>query len=196
MAGKEQVLKLVEDQLCRRVVVALYLVAYHLYFLVKLCLRIGTVEHNVSEQRDGTFDIVTQHRSVIDRVFLRRKGIQVAANTLQFIKYLQRGAFLCPFKRGMLHKVSHAFLSRQFVARSCSYGITAIHHLLTGSRQVYDAQSVRECLGIVFHLRDAKVQKIHHSSFIIVHHYSFLTEFTTFGSLLFYIFADKNNIYA
>ena len=47
MAVEYHVLELVVNKLRRRVVVALYLVAHHLDFLVQLGLRIGAVQHYV-----------------------------------------------------------------------------------------------------------------------------------------------------
>ena len=47
MALEDQILKLVIDQLCRRIIITLDFLANHLHLLVNLMLRILTVEDDI-----------------------------------------------------------------------------------------------------------------------------------------------------
>ena len=82
VASEEDVLKLIIDKLCRRVVIALYLVANHLHLLVYLSLGILAVEHDVCQQVDGQPDMVTVDGGIEGGVLLVGEGIQLAAHLL------------------------------------------------------------------------------------------------------------------
>ena len=82
------ILEFIEYQFCRRVVVALNLVAYHLNLLVYLRLRIRAVEHDVGEQVDGACEVLFQYCRMIHRVFLVCEGVDVSAHPVKAVEDL------------------------------------------------------------------------------------------------------------
>ena len=85
---EDRVLCLVINKLRRRVVVAFYLVAYHLHLLVYVGLRVGAVEHYVGEQIHGPCCVLMQNGGMIERVLLAREGVEVASHALQRVEDL------------------------------------------------------------------------------------------------------------
>ena len=141
MVGEDEIVKLVVDEFCRRVVVALYLVANHLHFLVYLGLRIGAVEHDVGEQVYGPRQMVFQNGCVVDGVFLVGEGIQVAPHALQTVEHVPGPPPGGAFESDMLAKVGQSLLTRKFVARARIDFIAAVDHLRI-ALQVNDSQAV------------------------------------------------------
>ena len=158
MVREQQILEFIEDKLCGRVVITLDLIANYLFLHFQLSLRIGAVEDNVGQEADGPFHMVAQHGSIINGMLLGGKGIQLAAHAFQFIEYLQGAALLRSLERGVLYEVGQSFLARQLMARTGSYGIAAIHHLLTRCGQVNNTKAVRQRFTIILH-QPAKVRK-------------------------------------
>ena len=141
MIFEEQVLKLVIDEFGRRVVVALYLVAHHLHFLVYLCLRIGAGKNNVGEQVDGAAKMLLHDHRVVDGMLLVGEGVEVAADAFETVENLQGAAVFGAFEREMFAEVGQPFLARFLVARAGSNGIAAVDHARPSGQQD-DAQSV------------------------------------------------------
>ena len=141
MILEEQVLKLVVDEFGRRVVVALYLIAHHLYLLVYLRLRIGAGKDNVGEQVDGATEMLLHDHCVVDGMLLVGEGIEVAADAFETVENLQGAAAFGAFERQMLAEMGQPFLAWFLVARTGSNGIAAVDHARL-SRKQNDAQSV------------------------------------------------------
>ena len=129
MPFKQEVLELIVDKFCRGVVVTLYLIANHLHFLVYLVLRIGAVEHDVGEQVNGFRQMLAQHGSIEDGVFLVGEGVDVSAHAFQFVQYPHSVAPLRSLERHVLAEVRQSFLSCLLVARSCCYLKAAVNHI-------------------------------------------------------------------
>ena len=128
MSGEDGILEIVEDELCRRVVVALYLVAYHFHLLVYLRLRIGAAEHDVGEEVYGTREMVFQNGGIVHRVFLVGKGVEVASHALQPVEYLHCRTVAGALEGGMLAEMCHAFLAFLLIACAGTHFISTIHH--------------------------------------------------------------------
>ena len=89
MPLEEDVLKLVVNQLCWRVIIAFYLVADDVDLLVNLRLRILAVEDDVRQQVDSLAEMVTMDGGVERRVLFVGEGVQLAAKLLQGVDNLQ-----------------------------------------------------------------------------------------------------------
>ena len=85
MTLKEDVLEFIVNQLGGRVVIAFNLVADHLHLLVDLVLGIGAVEDDVRQQVDGLGEVFFGDGSVVDRVLLIGKRVQLTAYALEGI---------------------------------------------------------------------------------------------------------------
>ena len=151
MTLKQHVLKLIVYQFGWRVVVAFYLVAYHLYLLVYLVLRIGAAEHYVCQHVDGLGDVVLVYGRVECGVFLVGKRVQVAAQLFQGVYHLQRIAAACALKRHVFAEVGHALLARQLIASARSHLIAAVHHLCHTGLMYYPKPAFERYRIIICH---------------------------------------------
>ena len=79
-------------------------------------LRIGATEHDVGEQVDGSRQVLTHHRGIVDRVLFVGKSIQVAAHGLQAVQYLQGVAAVRTLEGDMFAEVGQSLLAWLFVA--------------------------------------------------------------------------------
>ena len=129
MTLKEDVLEFIVNQLGGRVVIAFNLVADHLHLLVDLVLGIGAVEDDVRQQVDGLGEVFFGDGSVVDRVLLIGKGIQLTAYTLEGIDDLQGVATLGALEGHVLAEMGQTFLARQFVTGTSCYLVAAVDHL-------------------------------------------------------------------
>ena len=129
MILKKDVLKLVIDQLGRRVMITLNFITDHLYFLVDLVLRILTVEDNVGKHIDSLDEMLFGDCCVKDSVLLVRKGIQLSAHTLQGIDNLQRISTFGPLEGHVFAEVGETILREYLVTSACLYLITTVNHL-------------------------------------------------------------------
>ena len=80
MSLEDEILKLVVDELSRRVVITLYLIAYYLYLLVYLVLGILAVEDDIRQQMDSLDEMVFCNGSIEHGIFLIGEGIQFTTN--------------------------------------------------------------------------------------------------------------------
>ena len=152
MTAENGVLEEVVHEFGRRVVVALYLVYYHLHLLVYLRLRIGAVEHDVGEQVDGAVDVLLQYGSVIHRLLLVGEGVEVATHALQMFQNLHRAAALRALESDMLAEVRHSLLASELlVACAGAYSVATVYHGLS-RRKVDYAQSVSKSMRIIVHI--------------------------------------------
>ena len=129
MAGKQQVFYLVVDQLGRRVLVALDLVAHHLALLLDLMLRVLAMEHDVAQHVDRPHHVLTGDGGIVDRIFLVRERIEFAAHALQRIDDLHGRASAGALEREVFAEVGQSLLARLLVARSRPHGDAQIDHL-------------------------------------------------------------------
>ena len=116
MVLEEDVVKLIIDQFGGGVIVALNLVCDHFHLFVNLSLGVGAVEHDVAEQVDGAGQVVFQHRSIIDGVFLVGEGIEVTAHTFQTVDDVPGAPARGPFESDMLAEMCQTFLVGRFIA--------------------------------------------------------------------------------
>ena len=128
MSGEDGALEIVVDEFGRRIVVAFYLVAYHLHLLVYVGLRVGAVEHDVGEQIHGPCCVLMQNGGMIDRVLLAREGVEVASHALQRVEDLYCLSFLCSLEGHVFHKMGHALLPRQLIACAGVHGVATVDH--------------------------------------------------------------------
>ena len=148
MTLEQHILELIVNQLSRRVVITLNLIADNLYLLINLVLGIGAVKHHIGKQRDGFGYMLLLDGCIKRGILLIGKGIQVATQLLQTIDNLDGVAMLGALKRQMLAEVSHTLLARQLIACAGSYLVTAVNHL--GHRGLVDnAQTVCKGISIV-----------------------------------------------
>ena len=141
MTLEKQVLKLVVDQFCRRVVVALYLVADDLHLLVNLHLRILAVEDDIRQQFDGQTEVVAVDGGIKRGIFLIGKSVELAAHTLQGVDNLQGVALTGALEGHVLAEVGQSLLAGGLVARAGGNLIAAIHHRRR-RRQMNHAEAV------------------------------------------------------
>ena len=111
MVWEYMIFKLVVDQLGRRVVVALYLVADHLHLLVYLMLGILAMEDNISQDVYGLGKMLFRHGGIEHGVLLVGKGIQLASHALQGIDDLQSPPPLCALEGHVLTEMCQSFLA-------------------------------------------------------------------------------------
>ena len=149
MPLEDNVLKKVVYQFGRRVVVALYLVAYHFNLLVNLSLRILAMEDDIREQIHCLGEMLLEDGGIINGVLLVGEGIQFASQCLQTVDDGKGATAFCALKSSVLAEMGNTLLARQFIARSGIDAETAIYYLRRG-RKMYYPQSVRESGGIVF----------------------------------------------
>ena len=128
MSLEEHVLKYVVDEFCRRVVIALYFVAYHLNLLVDFCLWIETVEDDVRQQVYGLCRMVFEYGGIIYGVFLVGEGIYVSSECFKAIDDVPCAPAFCTFECSVFAKMGHALFSIKFVACSGIDAETAINH--------------------------------------------------------------------
>ena len=150
MALEEDILELIVYQFGRRVVITLYLIAYYLHLLVYLLLWISGVEDNVGEEIHGSGYVLLQDGGIVYRALLVGVGIEVAAHALQAVEDMPSLASLGTLEGNVLAEVGQSLFARQLVAGASVYLIAALHHLAI-RRQVDDAESIIECISIVFH---------------------------------------------
>ena len=113
---KQQVLELVVDKVGGRVVIAFYLVAYHLYLFFHLGLWAGAMKHHVGEQVDSTWRIFAQYGGMIHGGIFVGVGVQVAPYPLEIVDDGCRRATLGALKRHVLVIVGHALFIGALVA--------------------------------------------------------------------------------
>ena len=148
---EEDVLKLIVYQFSWRVVVALDFIADDLHLLVYLLLGIGGVEDDVGEEVHGSGDMFLQDGGIIYRALLVGVGVEVASHALQAVEDMPSLASLGALEGDVLAEVSQSLFARLLVPSASVDLIAAIYHLAVG-RQVDDAESIVECICIVFHL--------------------------------------------
>ena len=129
VAFEDEVLKVIEDKLGRRVFVRLYFVDDDFGLLLYLFLRKGGVEHNVGQQLEGTGKVFGEEGGVDDGFLLVGIGIEVAAHVLHAVQYVPGFAFLRSLEYQMLYEMGHSLLVFALVARAGIYGKTTISHL-------------------------------------------------------------------
>ena len=98
MSCKQQILKLIENQLGRRVLIALDLVAHHLRLFFNLMLRILAAEDDVGQHIDRLSEVLARRGGIIDRVFFVGKSIQFAPNPFERIDDLHSRATMRSFE--------------------------------------------------------------------------------------------------
>ena len=86
------------------------------------------MEDDIRQHINSLGKVLLQYRRIIDRVFFRGKGIQIATHTLQTINHLQGMTTVRPLKSDMLTEMSQSLLSHFLITSSGSYDIAAIHH--------------------------------------------------------------------
>ena len=150
MTVKDEVFKLVVDEFCGRVVVALDLITDHLHLLVDFLLGIGRVEDDVGEQVHRTRHVVFEDSGVVGGVLLVGERVEVTADTLQTVQYLESVSPLSALESRVLAEVRETLFAGVFVARSGVDLIAAVDHG-SGGGQMYDAQSVGQRKDVIFH---------------------------------------------
>ena len=111
MSLEDEILEEVVDEFCRRVVVALYLVADDFYLLVYLLLRITAVKDYIREEINSLGRVFLKYGRVIDGIFLVGKGIEFTANSLKTVDDMPCPAVFCPLECGMFAEMSHTLLA-------------------------------------------------------------------------------------
>ena len=147
VATEEKVLEVVENQLGRRILVRLYLIDDDLRLFLHLVLGEGGVENDVGQQLKGAREVFDGKSTIDHRFFLISIGIEVAAYILHAVQDMPGAAAARAFKEEMLHKMRHAVLCLQLVARAGIHGKAAIGHA-RARRFVDNAQSARQRIAV------------------------------------------------
>ena len=142
MAVEEQVLKVIVDKLCRRVVITLYLVADNLYLVGYLSLGISAVEDDIGQQVNCHAQVLLRHRRIEHGALLVGIGIELTTQPFQGVDDLQRVAAPRALEGHVLAKVGQPLFAGLLMARACRYLIAAIDDWRR-RWQVDDAQSGR-----------------------------------------------------
>ena len=129
MVLEKDILELVVDQFCWRIVITLDFIADNLYFLVNLMLGILAVEDDISQYIDGLGEVLLRNGSIEDRILFIGKGIQVSTHPLKGIDNLQRVATGCSLEGHVFAEVGYSFLTRHLVTGACCNIIAAEDHL-------------------------------------------------------------------
>ncbi len=85
IATKEQGFEVIKNQFRWVIIIRLYLVQYHIQFLLYLLLRKHRIEHHIHHQPHDTFKVRTQHSSIQHCLLLRGISIHLAPHMLQLI---------------------------------------------------------------------------------------------------------------
>jgi hypothetical protein len=128
MAAEQLVLEEVVDEFGWRVVIALYLVADDVRFVLYLVLWILTAEDDIRQQVNGTRKVLLLDGCIEGGVLLVGKGVQVAAHTLQAVQYLDGRTASGALEAHVLAKVCHAFFACRLMARPCGKAYATINH--------------------------------------------------------------------
>ena len=150
LARKHHRLELVEDQFGGRILITVDFIAYYLYLLVYLRLRVDTVEHDVGEQVGGTGEVGLQHRGIVHGLLFGGKGVEVSAHPFEPVGYVACTAACRALEGEMFDEVGHARVGLGLMTRSGTDHIAAIHDLRMGGF-VEDAQPVGESICLVGH---------------------------------------------
>ena len=75
---EQDILEFIEDKFCGRVLITLYLIAYHLALFLYFMLGIGAMEHDITEHIDGFFYVLSLNSAVENSVFLVGEGVEFA----------------------------------------------------------------------------------------------------------------------
>ena len=135
MTFEHQILKLIINKFGRRIVVAFYLVAYHLYLFIYLRLWEYAIEYNIREYIHSLGEMLYRYGRIENGIFLIRKGIKIATHTLQLVYDGCRSVSLSALECNMLAEMSQALVARLLVASTSLYLISAICYL-RGVRQM------------------------------------------------------------
>ena len=127
-ALEEHFLKLVKDQFGGRVLVAGYLVGYHLHLLVYLLLRECAVKDHVGQDVDGAGQLFAAHGGVVDCLLLACVGVEVGAHLLEGVVDMAGVAALRALETHVLDKVGHAALLGKLRGCARAYHVAAIGH--------------------------------------------------------------------
>ena len=147
---EEQLLEVVEYQLRRTVLVALYLVEYDLYLASDFLRREDTVEGDVGKQLHRPGKVVGEESRIDGCLLLVREGVEVSPDALHPVQDVPGTTLLRPFEDKVLHEVRHALFVVRLVARPGIDGKASVCH--GGSRWcLNDAQSVGQSMLIQFH---------------------------------------------
>ena len=150
MAFEYDVLELIVYQLGRRVVVALYLIGYHLCLFLYLGLGIDAMEDDIAEQVDGSGQMLAQDGGIIYRVFLVGEGVEVAAHPFQRVEHMPCPPAGSSLEGDMLAEMGKTLLIGCLVARTHIHAIAAEHHG-RGIMTVDHPESIGQSIGIVVH---------------------------------------------
>ena len=122
MPLEELVLKLIEDQLCRIVLVGAYLLQHNLLFGLKILFAECGVEDNIGQQVKGASEIGVQNGGVEEGLLFGGVGVQVSSHILKVGEDLCGVSFAGALEDGVLNEMGDAVLLRPFVA--CA----GVHH--------------------------------------------------------------------
>ena len=106
----------VVHELLRRVLVHRDLLEHHLPLRLELGER--RREDHVAHHVDGRHEVVVGDARVDQRVLTRRRGVQLAAETVEDLCDLERAVPARPLEEQVLDEVRHTCLRRLLVARS------------------------------------------------------------------------------
>ena len=109
------------------------------------------MEHDIRQQLESASEVFGKERGINYGFFLIGISVQIAAHILHAVQNMPRFTLLGAFKNKMLHKMRHALLVFEFIARSGIYRKTTISHLRQ-RRFVDDAQAVRQCMQMIARL--------------------------------------------
>ena len=124
------------------------------------------MEHDVGKQIHCPGDVLLQDGRIIYGALLVGVGIEVAAHALQAVENVPRLAPLSALEGDVLAEMGESFFARFLIAGAGVYLITAIYYLAIG-RQMDDAESVVECMCIVFHFYAKSMYKNQCAKFIV-----------------------------
>ena len=109
MPLEEDILKLVVDQLGRRIVITLDFIANDLYLLVDFMLRILTVEDDICQKPHSLGKMLFGYGGIEHGILLVSKGVQLTAHTFQVIDHLQGTALFRTLKGHVFTEMSQSF---------------------------------------------------------------------------------------
>ena len=128
MSTEDKVLKLVVDLFCRRVVVALDLVADDVDFTFYLMLGLFAAEDDVTKQIDSPGKVFALYGRIEHGVLLVGKGVEIASDTLQVIEDLQGRTTTRSLERRMFAKMGQSLLARCLMTGTGIDAYAAVNH--------------------------------------------------------------------